>query len=167
MKSPEQKLPFEAAWRQKLTPADEARMRAFLAADPSAQPGWNEELGLNELLKRLHEPPVSSNFTARVMAVIELDGSAGRRTVQHGWWNRLRSMGLIQRAAVGAVVLTVAGVSFYQFQTYSRAELARSVVAVSGVATLPSLEALENFDAIKRLRQVSTPIDVDLLVALQ
>ena len=50
----------ELSWRRKLTDSEEAELRAWLAAHPEAQAGWEVEAELNQALGRLPDAPVSS-----------------------------------------------------------------------------------------------------------
>ena len=49
---------LEQSWRRKLTDAEEAGLRAWLAAHPEAQPDWDAEAGLSEALGALPNVPV-------------------------------------------------------------------------------------------------------------
>lgn len=110
----------------------------------------DEPQELREFLSRLPDAPVPSNFTARVMQAVEREELQAART--HGWrWNW---HALLPRAAVAAVVLVAAGFTFYQHEIYSqRFELARNVALLAQAQPLPSVEALQNFDAIQRMSQ--------------
>src|SRR5947207_1198597 len=66
----------ELSWRRQLTGAEEAELRAWLAAQPEAQAGWEAEAELNEALGRLADAPVSTNFTTRVLQAVELEAAA-------------------------------------------------------------------------------------------
>ena len=107
----------------------------------------DELLELRELLSRLSDAPVSSNFTARVLQAVELEELRAART--RGWrWNW---HALLPRAAVAAVVVVAAGFAFHQHEIYNqRFELAKNVVLVAQ-ASPPSVDALQNFDAIQRM----------------
>ena len=109
-----------------------------------------EQNELRKLLSRLPDAPVSPNFTARVMQALELDELQTART--RGWrWNW---HALLPRAAVAAVMVVAAGFTFYQHELYNRrAEFATSVVFVEQAQPLPSVDALQNFDAIQRMSQ--------------
>jgi anti-sigma-K factor RskA len=108
----------------------------------------NELRELSGLLSRLPDAPVASNFTARVMQAIELEEVSRSREKHFFGWNW---RALLPRVAVAAVVL-VSGFAFYQHEIYSqRAELARSVAQLA--AASPGVEALQNFDAIRRMSQ--------------
>jgi len=110
----------------------------------------DERQELRELLSRLTDAPVSSNFTARVMQAVEREELQAART--RGWhWNW---HSLMPRAAATATVVVAAGFALYQHQIYNqRAELAKNVVLVANAQPLPSVDALQNFDAIQRMSQ--------------
>ena len=118
---------------------------------------------IRQLLSKLPETPVSSNFTARVMQAVE------REEIHrpHRWnvlaWNW---HALLPRAAVAAVVLGIAGFAYQQYEAGSqRAEIARNIKQIASVKP-PSLDALQNFDAIQRMSQPAHP-DEELLSLLQ
>src|ERR1043166_4926015 len=95
----------EQSWRRKLSPNEEAELRAWLAAHPEAQADWETEAGLTEVLNRLPNAPVPSNFTARVLQNIECDAAAEvrKRVPGRNWF--LRSW--LAKAAAIAVVFGV------------------------------------------------------------
>jgi len=109
----------------------------------------NEPQELRELLSHLSDAPVPSNFTARVMRAVELEELQAART--RGWrWNW---HALLPRAAATATVVIAAGFAFYQHEIYNqRAEIAKNVMLVAQ-SHLPSVDALQNFDAIQRMGQ--------------
>lgn len=109
----------------------------------------NEPQELRGLLSRLPDAPMPSNFTARVMRAVEFEELQAART--HSWhWNW---HALLLRAAVVAVTVVVAGltVQYYEINVH-RAQINQSV-ALLGKAPLPSVDALQNFDAIQRMSQ--------------
>ena len=88
---------------------------------------------------------------------------AGRE--RNGWtWNwRL----LWPRVAVAAAVLVFAGVSVQRYETHShRFELAKNVAQLAVSQPVPSVDVLENLDAIQRMSQPARA-DTELLAALQ
>jgi hypothetical protein len=123
----------------------------------------NEPQELRELrqwLSRLPDAPVSSNFTARVMQVVELEAARRSRRWNFPAWNWCA---LLPRAAVAAVVLCLAGLAIQQHEISTRrVALIRSVALVP----MPSVEALKNFDAIRRMSQPAHA-DTELLALLQ
>src|SRR2546430_1162442 len=71
MSDAEFNLLLENATRRKLTAVEEARLRARLASDPSAKAVWEEEMALSQLLHRLPDAPLATNFAAQVLATVE------------------------------------------------------------------------------------------------
>ena len=139
----------ELSWRRKLTAAEDAEVRAWLAVHPEAQPDWEAETALNDALGRLPEVPVATNFTARVLQAVELDRAASARERKWlGWqpWKRW-----LPRMALAAIVLGAGLFSHHEVVANRRAKLVRSVEVVSKVSSLPSPAILEDFDAIQRL----------------
>jgi negative regulator of sigma E activity len=110
----------------------------------------NEPQELREFLSRLTDAPIPSNFTARVMQAVELEELQAART--RGWhWNW---HSLLPRAAATAMVVVAASFAFYQHEIYNqRAEIAKNVVLMASAQPLPSMDALQNFDAIQRMSQ--------------
>ena len=109
----------------------------------------DEPLELRELLSRLRDAPVSSNFTARVMQAVEREELQAART--RGWrWNW---HALLPRATVAAVMLVLAGFTFHQYEISSQRAALIKTVALLAQAQPPSMEALNNFDAIQRMSQ--------------
>lgn len=135
------------------------------------QPDNNEDRALDQCLQRLPDAPISSNFTAQVMAAVERERRAAelhssrRFRLSNGWgWLSRRWA----HATLGvALTLGVCLFSFQQYQSARREEMAHSVVTVSSVAGLPPLELLEDFEAIRRLKYVPQDVDLELVAALQ
>jgi negative regulator of sigma E activity len=145
----------ESLWRRKLSAAERAGLRA--------QPELELEATLTDALAKIPDAPVPSNFTVRVLAAIELEEAQAERS--HGWTLNWRA--LWPRVAVAAAVLIFAGVSIQRYETSShRTALAKNVVLLAASQPQPSVDALENLDAIQRMSQ-SARADGDLLAALQ
>jgi|SRR5437588_11763100 len=154
---------LEQSWRRKLTDAEEAELRAWLAAHPEAQPDWDAEAGLSEALGALPNVPVATNFTARVLQSVERRTATDLRPARPRWrlWPRW-----LPRVAFAAILLGAGFVSYHAAQGARREKLVRSVEVVSQVSSLPSPQILENFDAIRALPP-TPPADVQLLTLLQ
>ncbi|MEP6662526.1 MAG: hypothetical protein ABJC04_02575, partial [Verrucomicrobiota bacterium] len=60
----------EALWRRKLSAQER---EACLVRPPDGETGLEEEMELSELLGRLPDAPVSSNFTVQVLQRVERD----------------------------------------------------------------------------------------------
>ena len=141
----------ESLWRRKLSAAERAALRP--------QSEMASEADLTNALAKIPEVPVASNFTARVMAAIELEEAAAGRNRDWHWNWRLPW----PRVAVAAAVLIFAGVSAQRYEANSqRVMLAKNMATVTGAQPLPSVDALNNFDAIQRMSQHAD----DQLIAL-
>ena len=62
-----------------LTAAEQTRVAAHLAAHPEAQVEWETEQSLNQLLDRVPDAQVPSNFTAQVLAAVDREAAAATR----------------------------------------------------------------------------------------
>ena len=151
---------LEKRWRQKLTAAEEASVRAWLAQHPESKADWDLETQLAEALHKLPDVPVPSNFTARVLQAVE---AAAPRPPEKSlpWFLRV----LVPRAAVAAVILGV-GLLYHERTTAKRAALVQGVKAVAGVSSLPSPEILLNFDTIRQM-PASTGPDPELIALMK
>ena len=148
----------DSLWRQR--PADVER--AGWDARPEIRAEWEREARLSEILGKTPDFPVSSNFTARVMQEIEReDGRTARRRFFSWNWRAL-----LPRLAITAAVLLCAGATFRQYElNRQRTQLAKNVVRIAESQPLPSVEALDNFDAIQRMGQPAQA-DEELLALL-
>ena len=155
------------AARRKLTVEEEARLQAHLAGHPELQAAWEEEVGLNRLLEQLPPAPISSNFTAQVLLALDRETRAPSRPAGAGWWQRFRWLELKPRYALAGLVLCVGLLSYWQNQVTQRAELAKDLSGVGGVAGVTTVEMLKNFEAINRLSQAPQTADLELLAALK
>jgi hypothetical protein len=147
----------ELVWRRKLTDAE----RAGLGAQPEVQADLEIESCLSEALARLPDAPMPSNFTARVLQAVERE-SARPRAINWFWTWRV----LVPRVAVAAVVIAFAGLEIHRYELNAhRAVFARNVVLMAEAQSLPSVDALKNFNAIQRMSQPRA--DDELLMLLQ
>ena len=152
----------ELSWRRKLTEAELAELKTHLAADAEARAEWEAELALTATLDRLPAAPVPTNFTARVMQAVEREAA---RPGAGGWrWNWHV---LVPRLAIATAVMLVGLLALHQHAVRSeRIALVKNVVRATGGQPMPSTEALENFDAIRRLSQPQHADD-ELLALMQ
>ena len=145
----------ELVWRRKLTDAE----RAGLAAQPEVQADLEIESRLSEMLARLPDVPVPSNFTARVLQAVERESMRPRATSWSWAWRVL-----VPRVAVAAVVISFAGLGIHHYElNANRVALAKKVVLMAAAQPMPSVDALRNFNAIQRMSQ---PRADDELLAL-
>lgn len=167
MKGSEYKQLQETAWQRPLTEGEQARLEAYLAAYPEAQEDWRLETGLSRVLRELPDAPLASNFTAQVLRAVERERTATVRSATSWSWHWRLSLQWRHIVTLGAAVGCAALMAYQYSRMSDRAELAQSVARVTSVATMPSLEVLQDFEAINRLSQVSSGVDLDLLAGVQ
>jgi len=142
----------ESLWRRKLSDAERAELRA--------QPELCLEARLTEALAKMSDAPVPSNFVAGVLNAIELEERQTDRVRSWPW--RL----LLPRFAMATAVIVFAGISLERHEAnVHRAELVRNLAQIAAAQT-PSMDALENLEAIERMSQAGHA-DGELLAALQ
>lgn len=154
----------ETAWRRELTNAEQAALRAWFAAHPDARDEWDNEVALNELLARLPDVAVPSNFTARVLQAVEREAAASdpEQSPRRAWsWRAF-----VPRFALVVIVVATGWFAFQWHARVERIKLAQSVAAVANVRSLPDPQFLEDFDAISCLPPMP-PADDDLLALMQ
>jgi len=152
----------ETSWRRKLTPAEEAELRAWLAANPQMRDAWESEAALGRVLDHLPDAPMPSNFTARVLQAAEAES----RGPQSRWDWKWVWRSLVPKTAFAAALIPIGLLSFYEARAAKLAQLGKSVAAVSKVAALPGPEILRDFDAIHQLSPTPPP-DIELLALLK
>ena len=152
-----------ARLRRPLTAAEQARVAVHLAACPEAQAEWEMEQSLNHLLDHLPDAPLASNFTAQVLSALDREAAAAARGRVVVDWRRWTQRWLPRFALTGLVVCAGTLLLYQQHQS-EREQMVRVLVETAAV---PDAEALQDFDAIQRLSQVSAEPDLALLNALQ
>ena len=164
MSDPDYQDLMETNWRRKLRPEEEAALRKFLATNGPARAEWEKEIALSQLLERLPDVPVSSNFTARVVDAARREKVGPK--FEHLWPDWWRNLGWIPRLAGVCLILGATALSIHEYQEAQLRGMARDVEKVSAFALVSKIDWLENFDTIKRLNQVP-PVDEELLTALK
>ena len=167
MNQPEYDQLLQTALERELTAEELAQLDDFLAQNQAER---FEFEAVDQLLTKLPDVTVSSNFTHRVM-------DAARREVQLApalgqalglfWWQRLLApQHRIMRLGSAAAVVLLVSVLSYQFHlSQDRAEMAESLQTVATIAEMAP-ELLADFDAIDAIDQ-SDPIDEELWAALK
>jgi len=158
------KLLLEESWRRRLTPAEEASVRAWLAQHPESKADWELEGELSRALDKLPNVPVPSNFTARVLAAVERETAIAPQRRVNGVARFVRR--LLPRVAVAAAVVAVGVLTYQEHRTAKRAELVRGVQVVAGVSSLPSPEILQDFDTIRQMPTTPGP-DPELIALMK
>ena len=151
----------ELSWRRPLTESEQAELRAWLAAHPEAQAGWEVEKHLSAMLQQLPDAPVPSNFNARVLqAVAQEEAAIGRRLGFQWawcWWV------LLFRVAGVAVII---GFSLFAHHRHVMAQQARLVKKLAEAPAVTNPAWLEDFELIRRLGPTPPP-DEELLALLK
>ena len=145
----------ESLWRRKLSAAERDTLRP--------EPELEEEARLTDVLRKIPDAPVPSNFNARLLDAIELAETPAASS--QSWTLNWRV--LWPRVAVVAGVLIFAGISLQWHTANSqRIALAKNIAMVAESRPVPSVEVLENLDAIQRMSRPAHA-DGELLAALQ
>jgi hypothetical protein len=158
--------------RSELNPQEQNLFARELKANPGLRAAFEEEKGLEDLLTRLPDFPVSTNFTSLVLQRAEMEGrpSSRKRPPIFPWFRFA-----FARVATGLVAISVLGLTIvHQYHKSQQAEMAENVRSFTGAASvmvseqaLP-VQLLQDFDTIQRLPPPArSDLDLELLVALQ
>lgn len=153
----------EERWRRKLTPAEEASVRAWLAEHPEFEADWEMDTHLTNVLERLTDVPAPSNFTARVLQAVARESKAVNPSKARRPWF-LRS--LLPRAAVVAAIFAAGLLTYHEHTAVKRQELVHGVQVVAAVSSLPSPEILQDFDTIRQMSTTPGP-DPELIALMK
>jgi hypothetical protein len=155
---------IELAWRRRLMPDEQARLRQYLAAHPQARSQWECQAALTRGLNRLPPAPVSSNFTALVLQAVQ------RTPVRPAWHRHLvlaswLPAGWVPRLALGATMVCLSLLTIREYQTIQRQQrMTRDLASVGQLATLQPVDWLQNFHTIENLSRVQVADDTLLEV---
>jgi len=143
----------EIGWRRPLTEAEQADLRAWLAANPDHQADAEAEAMLSQALTRLPDAPIPSNFTARVLQAVQREEPSRQRAGNSVtvWWRAL-----VPRLSVVSVIIIAGLFAYLHRQTVKQEELAEAAkrfVTVAGSGPLSDPAVLEDFEAIRRMGQ--------------
>jgi len=150
---------LELSWRKKLSPSEEAELRACLAKHPECQTEWEAETALSMALGQMPDAPVASNFTARVLEAVERAERMERRPARLLWR-------FLPRLGFAALAAALGFLAYQQTVTARQAKYAQSIEAVSDISPALSPEILADFEAIRALNRTPSP-DEQLLNLLK
>lgn len=145
---------------------------------------WDVEAAdrlIDEAIQSLPDVPVSSNFTAQVMLAVDretrqpviAEGPRPARGFNPFKWLRMAGFaGALALVAWAAVDQHLAFQNAHRALQHAQAELdyarsARDAATLHSLAPVPSVELLQDFDAILRLGSVTSDVDFELLAASQ
>lgn len=158
---------LETRSHRPLNADEKERLDDWFAEHPDDRAIWEGEEALCGALDELPDVPMSSNFTSQVWRQIELDAREPERSDNSfvrfltGSWLKVPRI-----AWVCALVLAL-GISVQQQQNDEHERVAESIVPVVELAQLPSVEMLQDFDAITSLSEPMVSGDMELLAALE
>ena len=171
----------DTALRRPLSKEETTALESYFSTHPEAKHDWRESMLINEGLRHLPELQPSTNFTSLVLQEARKSQPREKPAATHGWFAGWRfSQGL----AFAILFFGVGTLFYHQHRVAERAEVAQSLAAVSDVAMLlnsagpgsaaprenpaaPSVQMLQDFDAIRSLRAVPVDLDLGLLKALE
>jgi hypothetical protein len=161
---------IEQARLRPLSQDKERRLKVLLEADLSRWPEREEDMALTRLLDKLPDAPLASNFSSRVMQTIGLEEQRTSPT-PHRFRPQAWARNWFIRLGFGSTVALILVLGWNQTVQQERKQIAESVVTVSEVASVPSVEVLVDFEAIQSLGAVPPDEDVEadltLLAALE
>ncbi len=179
MKHPIRKQALETLWRRELTVDERGRLEQHFAGDEGQRLFFEEEEALSRLLTGVADAPLSSNFTARVVAAARLekrrsgrvDDDLGLAALLGRWRGYFHRSWTTPTMAAG-LILVISITAFYQAKSYRRQQLAQTLATVTKATAMPEIEVLQDFDAIRHLGRVqmsqsTMEMDAALLAALQ
>ncbi len=160
---------IDLQWQRDLTPEELHDWESFLAEHSEFTDQWELDKVLLKGVRSLQDIPLSNNFTSRVLRSVEgvqVDAPE-LSTVQHSsadsWWSRFWANPGIRVAGVSALIL--AGAVFWQWDP-NAVNLVESVTTITEAETVPTVEELQDFDAIHGLAQSSSEVDWELVLAM-
>lgn len=166
-----QKL-LELKLQRPLLPEEQSRLDDLVSQHPEIRDHWDEEMQLCQLLNRLPDAPISSNFTVQTLAAAQSESAPKRvsdRPRLFGWL----SLRWVQSATVTAAAMAAAWILYDQKQSARRAQMAGELAQFSSAALAldpekadVNLDALMNYDVITRLENHPI-VDDDLLAVLE
>ncbi len=149
-------------------PGQVRRLQQDGTLSPSEKRRLHEELALNQLLDcHRPPPPISSNFTSRVLAGIRRESTPSSPPTP--WWLRLpRLAPALSFATLLLAIGISASLARNRATVQSQAHLAQTALAVGQSTAVTGLDAdsLADFDVIHRLGSGPNPDDDALILAL-
>ncbi|MBT5925315.1 MAG: hypothetical protein HOH33_01715 [Verrucomicrobia bacterium] len=156
-------------WQRELTPEEILDWHSFLSTHPELASKWELDQQLLKSVRSLADIPLSNNFTARVLRSAEnvrLDFGEKmtiRESFVDSWWSRFWAHPGIRIAGISALLLT--GIGLWQWDP-NAVNLVESITTITEAETVPSVEELQDFDAIHGLAQSASDVDWELVLAM-
>src|SRR5688572_23022186 len=122
---------IDASLRRPLTPAEEADLRRFAAAQPEGLPELEADLRLAQCLRELRDAPISSNFTSALLRQIEREPTEAGAPAR--WWSSWSFLPGLRYATAVLVAALLALLSYQQYAGAARASRARQIAEVTAL----------------------------------
>jgi hypothetical protein len=156
-------------WQRELSPEEVQDWQSFLSNQPDFAAQWELDQQLLQGVRSLDDIPLSNNFTSRVLRSVahvqteRVDQFQTQESATESWLSRLWALPGIRVAGVSILILV--GVGMWQWDP-NAVNLVESVTTITEAETVPTVEELQDFDAIHGLAQSSADIDWELVLAM-
>ena len=153
------------ASRRELTAAEVAELQALINGRPDLKAVWQEEEQLNRLLRKLPEPAVPTNFTARVLEQVQKQPVSRPSVLSlaslRGLWRFRYALRVAAVVLLGAVVIGV------HERRAANENALRSWLTALPADGLAEVELWSDFEAIRHLPSEPLPSIHELADALK
>ncbi|MCF7669269.1 MAG: hypothetical protein K9N48_05790 [Verrucomicrobia bacterium] len=164
MKKHEFNILAKTVWKHTPSETELNELNRALDSVADKESFLKEELRLNELLGKLPDVSVPSNFTARVVEAAATQPARRNKLITALTLSPLRRRRVTAFAAV--IVAAIIGVTGWKaFEHMNRVETAQSAAVFTEIAIEPDFETISNFETIYDLSQ-APEVDNELLTAL-
>jgi hypothetical protein len=149
----------ELAWRRRLTPEEQARLRQCLDAHPQARSLWEGEARPDAR----PEPPAATRSVLLQLSPPWFCKPSQRAPARPAW-RRLPVFswlpaGWMPRLAVGAAMVCLSLLTVREYQIVQRQKMARQIASVGTLAARQPVDWLQNFQTIQNLSRVQVADD--------
>jgi anti-sigma factor RsiW len=163
---------LETVRRRPLAAPEQSQLEQFLSRHPELRQIWDQEDALTRLLVQLPEPPLSNNFTAKVLKATARSAPRPGRAFPFLDWLRLPRPALGFAAALITLTAVIIGLLLHQDRAqaqmaHSVADLSWKIELAASATDLPPVQFLQDFEAIYRLDAPQPLADEELLAALE
>ena len=156
-------------WQRELTPEEVLDWQSFLSNQPEFAEQWELDQSLLSGVRSLKDIPLSNNFTSRVLRSVEhvqterVEHILTREVSTESWLSRFWALPGIRVAGVTALILV--GIGVWQWDP-NAVNLVESITTITEAETVPTVEELQDFDAIHGLAQSTADVDWELVLAM-
>lgn len=150
-----------------LSQEQERDFESLLASDAALRSRWRAEQELNTLLRNLPPVPLNPRFADSVLRAVAQEPS--HRPHGRTWLlvDALRQLRGAWQFALGCAVIGISLAGFQMARQQQLARMAETVATVSQIASVPSVSALADFDAIMNLPESPVKEPDKLLTELE